>query len=94
MPRINKLLPRYLNTDDDERLIKSSEMTDAQNVRVAVDVEKDSLVLKNAWGKTLRSGTIQNGSSLTGTSVTIGVVADDNTSQIYYFVYNSNLNIV
>lgn len=92
MPRINKLLPRYLNTDDDERLIKSSEMTDAQNVRVAVDVEKDSLVLKNAWGNTLRSGTIQNGSSLTGTSVTIGVVADDNTSQIYYFVYNSNLD--
>lgn len=92
MPRINKLLPRYLNTDDDERLIKRTEMTDAQNVRVAVDVEKDSLVLKNAWGNTLRSGTIENGSSLTGTSVTIGVVADDNTSQIYYFVYNSNLD--
>ena len=92
MPRINKLLPRYLNTDDDERLIKRSEMTDAQNIRVAVDVEKDSLVLKNAWGNTLRSGTIENGSALTGTSVTIGVVSDDNAGQIYYFVYNSNLD--
>ena len=44
MPRIDKLIPRYLNTDDDERLIKKTEMTDAQNIRVAVDVEKDSLV--------------------------------------------------
>jgi len=92
MPRIDKLIPRYLNTDDDERLIKRTEMTDAQNIRVAVDVEKDSLVLKNAWGNTKRSSTIENGSALTGTSVTLGVVADDNAGQIYYFVYNSNLD--
>ena len=92
MPRIDKLIPRYLNTDDDERLIKKTEMTDAQNIRVAVDVEKDSLVLKNAWGNTKRSTTIENGSALTGTSVTLGVVADDNAGQIYYFVYNSNLD--
>ena len=82
MPRIDKLIPRYLNTDDDERLIKKTEMTDAQNIRVAVDVEKDSLVLKNAWGNTKRSTTIENGSALTGTSVTLGVVADDNAGQI------------
>ena len=90
MPSIDKLLPRSLNQDDDERLVKATEMTDAQNVRVSVDVEKDSLVLKNAWGNTLRSGTIQNGSMPSGTNVTIGSVGDDSASQVYYFVYNSN----
>jgi hypothetical protein len=44
MPSIDKLLPRSLNQDDDERLVKATEMTDAQNVRVSVDVERDSLV--------------------------------------------------
>lgn len=90
MPSIDKLLPRSLNQDDDERLVKSTEMTDAQNVRVSVDVENDSLVLKNAWGNTLRSGTIQNGSMPSGTNITIGAIGDDASAQIYYFVYNSN----
>ncbi len=44
MPSIDKLIPRYLNTDDDERLVKNVEMTDAQNLRVSVDVERDALV--------------------------------------------------
>ena len=92
MPSIDKLLPRSLNQDDDERLIKSTEMTDAQNVRVSVDVERDALVLKNAWGNTLRSGTIENGTMPGGTNVTIGSIGDDSASQVYYFVYNSNGN--
>ena len=92
MPSIDKLLPRSLNQDDDERLVKRTEMTDAQNVRVSVDVQNDSMVLKNAWGNTLRSGTIENGTMPSGTNVTVGSVGDDSASQVYYFVYNSNAN--
>jgi hypothetical protein len=92
MGAINKILPRYLNKDDDERLVKETQMTDAQNVRVSVDVDKDSLVLKNAWGNTDRAVTIQNGEMPGGTNVVVGAVGDDATGQVYYFVYNSGNN--
>jgi len=90
MPSIDKLIPRYLNTDDDERLVKNVEMTDAQNLRVSVDVERDALVIKNAYGNVARSSTLQNGSMPNGTNKTIGSVTDDTTNQIYFAVYNSN----
>ena len=32
---IDKLIPQYLNRDDDERILKSFEMVDALNVRVS-----------------------------------------------------------
>jgi hypothetical protein len=90
MPSIDKLIPRYLNTDDDERLVKNVEMTDAQNLRVSVDVERDALVIKNAYGNVARSSTLENGSMPPGTNKTIGSVTDDTTNQIYFAVYNSN----
>jgi len=90
MPSIDKLIPRYLNTDDDERLVKNVEMTDAQNLRVSVDVERDALVIKNAYGNVARSSTLENGSMPAGTNKTIGSVADETTNQIYFAVYNSN----
>lgn len=90
MPSIDKLIPRYLNTDDDERLVKNVEMTDAQNLRVSVDVERDALVIKNAYGNIARSSTLENGSMPAGTNKTIGSVADETTNQIYFAVYNSN----
>lgn len=92
MPSIDKLIPRYLNTDDDERLIKNVEMTDAQNLRISVDVERDALVVKNAYGNVARSSTLENGSMPNGTNVAIGSVADDTTHQIYFAVFNSNSN--
>ena len=61
MPSIDKIIPRYLNSDDDERLIKRTEMVDAQNVRVSVDSEIDAQVLKNAWGNISRADTIEKG---------------------------------
>jgi len=89
MPSIDKLIPRYLNTDDDERLVKSVEMTDAQNLRISVDVERDALVIKNAYGNVARSSTLENGSMPAGTNKALGSVADDTTNQIYFAVYNS-----
>lgn len=92
MASIDKLIPRYLNMDDDERLIKNVEMTDAQNLRVSVDVERDALVVKNAYGNVARSSNLENGSMPNGTNVAVGSVADDATHQIYFAVFNSNSN--
>lgn len=92
MASIDKLLPRSLNKDDDERLVTRVEMTDAQNVRVSIDADGEALVLKNSWGNTNRSTNIENGSMPAGTNVTIGSVGDDAAAQVYYFVWNSNQN--
>lgn len=92
MPSIDKIIPRYLNSDDDERLIKRTEMVDAQNVRVSVDSEIDAQVLKNAWGNISRADTIENGTIPAGSNVVIGSIADEQSSQIYYFVWNSSTN--
>ena len=56
---IEKLIPRYLNKDDDARLIKSIEMTDALNVRISSEEDGDGGVVKNAFGNSavvFRSG--------------------------------------
>ena len=47
---IDKLVPRYLNLDDDERLVKSVEMTDAKNVHISVDDDNNAGVVKQAFG--------------------------------------------
>ena len=72
MASIDKLLPRSLNQDDDERLVTSTQMTDAQNVRVSIDANEDALVLKNSWGNIQRSATIENGSMPAGQNYCIG----------------------
>lgn len=91
---IDKLIPQYLNLDDDERLIKNVEMTDAQNIRTSVDSNGQSLILKNAYGNVLRSAddNIVNGSMPAGTNITIGAVASSRLGYLYYFVYNGNAN--
>jgi hypothetical protein len=92
MASIDKLLPRSLNQDDDERLVTSTQMTDAQNVRVSIDANEDALVLKNSWGNIQRSATIENGSMPAGQNYCIGGVGDDAAAQVYYFVWNSASN--
>ena len=84
---VQKLTPRYLNKDDDNRLIKSTEMTDALNVRISSDDDGDALVIKNAYGNdeiTLETALPA------GTNKVIGSVANDKSGSIYYFIWNSN----
>lgn len=84
---VHKLTPKYLNKDDDERLIKSVEMTDAINVRISTENDGDALVLKNAYGNTA----IDLSHSLpAGTNKVIGSVSDEQLGFIFYFVWNSN----
>ena len=47
---IDKLIPRYLNLDDDERLVQSMQMTDNLNVDISVDDANDAGVIKQAKG--------------------------------------------
>ena len=84
---VQKLTPRHLNKDDDERLVKATEMTDALNVRVSSDDNGDALVLKNAYGNTEIT---LNTALPAGTNKVIGSVASEQSNSIYYFVWNSN----
>jgi len=84
---VQKLTPRYLNKDDDNRLVKSTEMTDALNVRISSDDDGDALVLKNAYGN---EAITLNDALPAGTNKVIGAVASDQSGSIYYFVWNSN----
>jgi len=86
---IDKLTPRYLNKDNDERLIKSMEMTDALNVRISTEDDGDGLVIKNAYGNTEVSLVTELPD---GTNKVIGSVAVESTGSIYFFVWNSNDN--
>ena len=86
---IDKLIPRYLNLDDDARLIKSTEMTDAVNVRVSSEQDGDGGVIKNAYGNEPVS--FASGSELAaGTNEVIGTVSNPQTGEIFFFVWNSN----
>ena len=93
---IEKLIPRYLNKDDDARLIKSIEMTDALNVRISSEEDGDGGVVKNAFGNSavvFRSGNNWQGlphALPNGTNKVVGSVSDLKNGVIIYFVYNSN----
>lgn len=93
---IDKLIPRYLNKDDDARLIKTVEMTDALNVRVSADTDGDAGVIKNAFGNEaveFRSGNNWQGiphALPSGTNKVVGSVSDLKNGVIIFFVYNSN----
>ena len=93
---IEKLIPRYLNKDDDARLIKSIEMTDALNVRVSSEENGDGGVVKNAFGNSavvFRSGNNWQGlphALPNGTNKVVGSVSDLKNGVIIFFVYNSN----
>lgn len=93
---IDKLVPRYLNAEDDARLVKSIEMTDALNVRISADTDGDGGVIKNAFGNSavsFRSGNNWQGlphALPNGTNKVVGSVSDLKNGVIIFFVYNSN----
>lgn len=86
---IEKLVPRYLNTEDDVRLVKNIEMTDALNVRISADQDGNAGVIKNAYGN--QAIAFRTGEGLpAGTNTVIGSVSDNEEGQIFFFVWNSN----
>ena len=83
---IDKMIPRFLVSDEDERLLKEGTMTDALNVTISEDGDGSEGVLKNVKGTT--AATAVSGSELTdGDAVTvIGQVSDPQRGFIYFFV--------
>jgi hypothetical protein len=88
---IDKLIPRSLNKEDDVRLVASTEMTDALNVRISADADGDGGVIKNAYGNAAVA--FKSGDGLpAGTNEVIGSLANTQDGEIYFFVWNSNNN--
>jgi hypothetical protein len=86
---IDKLIPRYLNKDDDARLVKTVEMTDALNVRISADADGNGGVIKNAYGND--DIPFRTGDELpNGDNEVIGVVSNPQDGEIYFFVWNEN----
>ena len=84
---IDQIIPRYLTTNEDERLVGEGAMIQAKNVSFVEDGEGTTFVLKNAKGTisaTPKTGQdqIPSGSDLR----VVGSVSDSQRGFIYFFV--------
>ena len=87
---IEKLIPQYLNQDEDERLVKPYELIDALNVRVSNEDNGNQGILKNIEGTTaVPARTPADTIPASGTNRVIGAVANDAGKCVYFFLYNS-----
>lgn len=88
---IDKIIPRFLNTDKDERLLAGDEMTDALNVVMSsVGEGSDESVLKNIKGfTTVANSTISDIFDSAKTYTAIGSVVDHQNEDIYWFVHGT-----
>lgn len=88
-----KLIPQYLNKDEDERLVKPFEMTDALNIRVSHEDGGDQGIVKNVEGnEAVSAATTADAIPSSGDNRVIGAVPCEAGKCIYFFLYNSNLN--
>lgn len=86
----DKLIPQYLNKDEDARLVKNVEMTDALNIRVSTDDNGNQGVLKNVEGNTaVPAARPTEAIPSVGTNRVIGSVSSEAGKCIYFFLYNS-----
>lgn len=88
---IERITPRKLNKDTDERSLKPTELKDAMNVSVGIDTEGDSGVLKLADGNDHVSLSDAM-ASIDGVKTVIGSAEDEELGVVYFFVHNSNNN--
>jgi hypothetical protein len=84
---INTLTPRYLNLDNDSRIVAAQEMIDALNVRVSADDGGDQGVVKNIAGNSVVGNNL--GYSI-GSNKVVGVYEHEGTNRVFAFVHNSN----
>lgn len=90
---VDKLVPQYLNKDEDERLVKPVEMTDALNVRVSSEEQGTQGIVKNVEGNTsIDPLTSSDAIPSSGENRVIGVVRCEAGKCMYFFLYNSGDN--
>ena len=89
---IDKLIPQYLNSDTDQKLVKSVEMTDNLNVRVSNDAEGTEGVIKNVKGTEAVTAFSPLHDLPAGENRVIGSVANEKNNEVLFFLWNSNRN--
>ena len=82
-----KNTPRYLNTDSDERVLQTTEMSDALNIRITTGDNGDAGVVKNVDGNTLL-GAIGNATQGSVNKI-VGSYEHEGTNRLFVFVHNS-----
>ena len=86
---IDKLIPQYLNSDTDQKLVKSVEMTDNLNIRVSSDDEGTDGVVKNIKGNTVVAAATTADDFPSGDNRVIGSVANEEGKEIIFVAWNS-----
>ena len=88
---IDKLIPQYLNSDTDQKLVKSVEMTDNLNV-LSNDDEGTAGVVKNIKGTTVVAAKTSSDAYPSGDNRVVGSVANERNKEILFLLWNSNQN--
>ena len=90
---INRILPRKLAVDTDERSMQPGDLKQAVNITIDADSDGDSGVVKFADGNvTIEPSDPESGISRDGNNTVIGSVADEELGVIYFFVHNDQGN--
>lgn len=87
---IDKLIPQYLSSDTDQKLVKSVEMTDNLNVRVSNNDEGTSGVLKNIKGTKAVEAFSPLHALPAGENRVIGSVENIKNNEVIFFLWNNN----
>jgi hypothetical protein len=87
---IDKLIPQYLSSDTDQKLVKSVEMTDNLNIRVSNNDEGTAGVIKNVKGTEVVSAKSAQDAFPAGDNRVIGSVSNEASKEVFFFLWNSN----
>jgi hypothetical protein len=87
---IDKLIPQYLNSDTDQKLVKSVEMTDNLNVRVSNDAEGTEGVIKNVKGTDVVGRKTAADEYPVGENRVIGAASNESNKEVLFLLWNEN----
>lgn len=89
---IDKIIPQYLASDTDEKLVKSVEMTDNLNVRVSVDEEGSGGVVKNIKGTAPLLPKTAGDAFPSGEKRVIGSVENEANKEVLFLLWSRTNN--
>tara|TARA_S200002703_G_scaffold26382_2_gene22646 strand:- start:2772 stop:8345 length:5574 start_codon:yes stop_codon:yes gene_type:complete len=93
MAAIDKIIPKRLNYDGDERTVSNGDMVDAQNITLSIDGDGSFGVMKNIKGTIPGTpATPEDAVVNAELNVAVGQVSDDQRGFIYYAVYSNEGN--
>lgn len=87
---IDKIIPRFLVSDEDERLLEEGAMVDALNVSISVSGRGSEGVIKNLKGTDAVPAASGNDVNTVNTHKCIGSVSDSENGTVYWFVWGDN----